>query len=113
MYFVATTLKLAGLGYYRIQWENVQVSHDFLLALYIVIYCRTVYIQAIRNFSNQIHKQSSAFLARGTEAFDRTAARSSVQNSQLLTTHIQQTGGLQCPTMLRERERDHLLYEDK
>ena len=34
MHFVATALKIARLVYYRIQWANVQVSHDFLWALY-------------------------------------------------------------------------------
>ena len=35
MHFVATTLKLVGLVYYRVHWENVQVSIHYFEALYL------------------------------------------------------------------------------
>ena len=60
MYFVATTLKIARLVYFRIQWENVQESQDFLWALYVSVdiktlfsfpYCCTVmYIVVVNRF---------------------------------------------------------------
>ena len=47
MYFVATALWNARLVYYRIQWANVQVSHDFLWALYDLIF-RTTGFQVVQ-----------------------------------------------------------------